>query len=589
MTTTDKLDSWANDLTSLGSTYDKATGVEFRKRLRLSQTQLSSLYEQHPLAAKVVDLIVDEAFRTPWKVVGEGIDSKAVDSWCDDLRIDEQLSIALKLSRLYGGALLALPTADGQDPSLPLRPGSPLFTPAAFDAYDCRPVTMDDGFGSSTYRQTLEYEIQSLTGQSIRVHRSRVIPFEPIPLPARESMHSLTLWGPSVLDRVYDDLSAWGAAKGHAASAMYVSSLLVLKLQGFREDRSSKGGPERMRQRLSDTKRSLDMLGIFGLDDEDDLSSVSMPMTGLHEIMDRLRDSVAASSEMPREILFNESPAGLAGGDLSGPQQLWYGRVETYRQKVINPALDRILSLLLRSKGVNVDEWTIEWAPLWTPSATSEATNAATWAAADQIYYNMGADPEKILSQRFVDGNKSHLHFEPDRPAEPLDLAAEGEVVEPVSTASSSPTPQDTAMNGAQITSMLEVLRMVNAGELTYDQGIGVLGSAFASLRGREASVLGPRPQTPPPSLAAEGDEPDPLNGPSDDPIPDDVMSPREAAAKYRVSTRTITRMMETAAIRYWGLGSHKRVSLADIAKAARAHENPIEEEADHGTSSSDA
>lgn len=582
MTVTDleKFDGWANDLTHLGSVRDKATHTSFRTRPRLSYAQLSALYQQHPLAARIVDLIVDEAFRTPWRVVGPGIDSKLVDTWCDDLRIDEQLSTAIRWSRLYGGAVLALPTADRRDPTTPLVPGSELFTPAPFDGIDARPLLLDDGFGSATYRKVVNYEIRSLMGSAVTVHHSRVIPFEPIPLPHRDAVTHSELWGPSVLERVYDDLAAWGSAKGHAISVMYVSSLLVLKLQGFREDRAAKGGPERMRQRLAQTRQALDMLGIAGLDDEDDLSTVSLATAGIHDLMDRLKDAAAAACECPREILFNEPPAGLAGGDISGGQELWFGRVATFREKVVNPALDRILELLFAWKGVQADEWTIEWAPLWTPSATSEATNAATWAATDQIYYNMGADPEQILKQRLVDGNRAALRFEGSAPADPLDLEAVAAEQQSTTSAPATETPADTAMNGAQIASLVDIAAKVKLGELSYDQGVGIIEAAFATLRGRGASILGPRPPEPVPGAGPVTpivEEADPLNGPSDDPIPPDVMSPREAAEKYRVSTRTITRMMETNAIRYWGLGAHKRVSLADIAKAARAHELPEE------------
>lgn len=54
---------------------------------------------------------------------------------------------------------------------------------------------------------------------------------------------------------------------------------------------------------------------------------------------------------------------------------------------------------------------------------------------------------------------------------------------------------------------------------------------------------------------------------PSPDPPPGDLLSPRDAAAQYGVPTRTITRMIETGAP---VLGSHKRVSAAEVAALAR-------------------
>jgi len=135
-------------------------------------------------------------------------------------------------------------------------------------------------------------------------------------------------------------------------------------------------------------------------------------------------------------------------------------------------------------------------------------------------------------------------------------------------------------MNGAQIASMLEIVNSVNSGVLTYEQGIGVLGVAFASLRGRESSVLGPRPAVAPvnpnlpPPVAAVGDEPGAALAPppSTGPMPDDLVPVREAAEKFRVPTRTITLAIQREQLGYWGLGTHKMVSLAEVAELATAH-----------------
>lgn len=580
--TDDRYDGWVNDLTALGSIRDKSTGMGFRQRARLDASTLNSLYEQHAIAARIVDLPVDEAFRTGWTIkdIDADVDVSMVHTWIDDLNFVPRLKQALKWSRLYGAAVLALPTSD-PNPALPLRPGSPMFTPVPFSAQYVTPREYDDGFGSATYRQVLQYELSTIGGKQICVHHSRVLKFEPIELPPEVAHTRQSMWGPSVLDRVFDDLSAWGAARGHAINIMYVASLLYLKLQGFREDRSRKGGPERMRQRLAECKQSLDQLGIFGLDIGDDLGSLSMSTGTTHELMDRLRDAVAAASDMPREIIFNESPSGLNAGELSGPQEIWFGKVEAYRKSVITPAIDKYLELLFAWKGIVTKEWQIEWDPLWVPSSTTRADVAVKWAGVDNIYYQMGLDPETILHQRFVDGNDSYLHMTAPSAVEPLDIESEMAAQQAgAAPVDAGLTPADTALNGEQISGVLEILKSVKSGEITYDQGIGALGLAFPTTRGREAAILGPRPAEPDPAEVAAA-EADPLNGPSDDPIPADVVSPREAADKYRVSTRTITRMMETAAIRYWGLGAHKRVSLSDIAKAARSHEQPATEEPD--------
>ncbi len=120
----------------------------------------------------------------------------------------------------------------------------------------------------------------------------------------------------------------------------------------------------------------------------------------------------------------------------------------------------------------------------------------------------------------------------------------------------------------------------MNTGAITYAQATGAIGVAFPTMRGREASVLGPMPAqpivpvaAPVPQANASGVAPPPS---SNAPMPGDAKPVREAAAMYGVSTRTITRLIDKGLLGYWGFGTHKIVSLAELATAAKAHESEV-------------
>lgn len=607
----ERLDDWTNVFQDKRGR-DKSEGLSFLARVSLDRTQLSALYSQNAIAARIVDKIADDSMRAGYKITAEGVDHVALESQLDDIGIDAAVKQADKWSRLYGGALLVMPTTDYDPitgeillPHLPMGKVVQMFRPFVVPCWQAQPLQWDDTFGSPTYHKVLSYQISGNSGQTLRLHHTRCIPFEPIKLdPDTLRLYSLTGWGPSVLDRCFAPLARYGASLKHGTNMMYVASIMWLKLKGYREEYKKKDGREILAQYTADLFNVLDSRGLLVIGEGDEAGSTSLNASGTSDIIDRNRDDLAASQEMPREILFNESPpAGLNNGDMSGPQALWYGTCESHQEQDLTPVYDRFLEKFFEAKRMNVPEWEQEWAPLWVKSEDGQADTATKWAGVDKAYFDMGADGEEIIRQRLVEGATGQLQFntataENGTPLDlsPDDLAASEAAAAPAAAGPAAPTPADEALTGVQITSAMLIQEKLNSGLISYAQAIGVVGLSFPKLRGSESSLLGPPPAdanatpgiavAPPPAAAATGAAPgadedalehDPMNGPSDDPIPADVMSPKEAATKYRVPTRTINRMIESNAIRYWGLPPHVRVSLADIAKAARAHEGAKE------------
>lgn len=421
-----RVDDWSNTMTSLGSVRDKATGVTFSRRPRLSRDTLEAAYEQEPIVARVVDRLPDDALRNGWEITGldVDVDMDYLRSKIEDAGINQALLQAAKWSRLYGGALLCLPTG-GSSPDKPLNLTSieGLYQPVVVSAYDARPVDMDATFGSPTFRKVLSYDIDNIDGSTIRIHHSRCIPFEPIQLPYEALLRSPTGWGPSVIDRIWDALSKEGAARAHAVSMTYISSLLYIQMDGFRAAHQTDKGREQIRDLLLNTRKGLDSLGILGLDKEDAIGNVSLSISGVTDVIDRTTSALAAAADMPKEILFNESPAGLNAGQLTGPQELWFAHVAAYQKTVLTNALNKMLEICFAAWGIPAREWTIEWNPLWVKSDADQAALQLQQAQADQIYFAMGAvSAEEVRAHRLEKGLGGALEV-PDIAPEPLDVS----------------------------------------------------------------------------------------------------------------------------------------------------------------------
>lgn len=444
-----RLDDWANDLATLGSIRDKATGLKFQRRSRLQREELEALYEQGPIPARVVDKLPFEAFREGWaldkiKTTNDSeIDVPALmERLQAELLVDERFAQASRWSRLYGGNLMTLPIVDGRKPSEPidLVNAQLIFPPNNIVADDAPPLTYDSAFGSPTYRQILSYQVAGLntTAALLDVHHSRTIAFEPIELPLEARLRSFSNngWGPSVLDRLFDDLGKEGSTRSHAVSMLYLASILVVKLEGLRAALKTKGGKEDVRKILDSMRSNMDVLGLLGLDKADEIITVQHTITGIDKLITVMRNALAAAADMPREILFNESPEGLSAGELSGPQEIWFATVRAYQKDVLTPALRRFLEIVFVIWNVPIASFQIKWAPLFVKSEETTAETAKKNAEADAIYMAAGVvTPEQVRKHRFVDGRMDPLEITVEE--------ADAMAVEQAATLAAAPAPPD--------------------------------------------------------------------------------------------------------------------------------------------------
>lgn len=605
----ERFDDWANPAVGFGTSGDKHSGTTFRRRSRLHRQTLTAMYEQSPIVARVVDKIADDAFRPgpggarPWSLTGlpRGVDTDALMRATDALAIDASLMKVIKWGNLYGGALGMLPVLDGG-----LRPDQPLdpqrvrafFPLQVVTAHDAIPFEIDAGFGSPTYLQVLSYDVTGMHTLPVRVHHSRAVRYEPIPLPYEAMIASTTRWGPGVVERLFDDLAKDGAAPAHALSMMYVASVLYAKLDGYRAKALTKNGKHKVREILAEMRRQLDALGILGLDKGDEIGNLNLSIAGAHEIIDRMRARLASASPMPREILFNEAPTGLRGGELSGAQDLWYGTVGTFRRQTVTPMIRRILEIAFAAWGLPADlTWDIEWSPLWVPRPEDQAAAYKTTAEGDAIYMDRGVYSDGEVRRHRSQGLEGPVDV--DEPDEVPSLAITAEDVAAAEAAEGGQRPQpqpqpaegpkvaDEAMNGAQWAQVVAIGEKVTAGLVTRDQGAAMIRAGAPSLPvDLVGAIVGP-PQLAapaPPSLPgappASGVEPQADAAPEVEPAPSDLVPPRRAADIWSIPTRQITLAIERGpdsvdgsgrpnGLRHWRIGSHKRVSLADVARLA--------------------
>jgi phage-related protein (TIGR01555 family) len=509
-----RIDGWQNAVGGLGSQQDKHLGLTFAARASLTRAELDALYRQNAIVARVVDRIVDDALRTGWELTDVKdaagneikVDAKTLQSWLSDLRVDQTLKTAGKWSRLYGGALVVLPLVDQKDPTEPATKGAPMLPLVVLSGDKALPLWQDAGIFSPTYGRILEWDLQGIAGAAVRVHHSRVIPMEAVKLPIhvlQESPNSAALgWGPSVVERMFDDLGRDGAAASHAVSMMYTASLLWLKIKNYAVDRSAANGRVRMQERAADMQAALNAFSLLMMDTEDELGSTSLAATGAGDLMDRTRQRLAAATEYPKEILFNEVQGGLNAGELSGPQEIYFAAVDHWRNEMLTPVLDVILEWVFAWKGIAAASWCVEWNPLWTKSEAAIADVHLKNAQADTAYEAMGAvTAEEIRSVRFMLGDSGGIEVAAPLPVEPLPLEPAAPAVDEVPQGPDVPQPDDAVTIQAAAARLglptASISAAIRRGELRY-WGIGarkvVSLSELASLLRKHETPVEPAP-----------------------------------------------------------------------------------------------
>lgn len=418
-----KMDDYANIMTGLAGPPDKSSYTRFQRQPRLERAELESLYEQDAIAARIVDRIVDDSFRTKWSATGSdvNIENPKLESAMDDLGVNAKLSQAWREGRLYGGALAVLSVADGRPLDQPLD----LQAAVRITAINVvpSPFLIPEGWGNSSIFPFANPECYNFLvpvpkmGEgpsqqfSARVHHSRVIRFDGIDLsPFR--MATYNGWAPSLLQRVYREISQLGEAMGYARAILHDISTEVIYFDGLREKLC--GGPsarEEISRMIEEMRMLKDNLHLWALDANDKVDERKRTVTGISDLIERFISALVRATDMPRTVLLGEQPGGQ-NASADSEIRSWYDFVDSERKKRINPAINKILDIYFKCQknlGQEVpSRWVIAWEPLWQPTTAEISTTQKMEAETAKIYLEAGvvnSDEirKKLVSAGYID------------------------------------------------------------------------------------------------------------------------------------------------------------------------------------------
>ena len=467
------------------------------------------------------------------------------------LEIFSSLQDGLKWGSLYGGAIGVI-VIEGQDLSTPLnvdtvakgqfkgisifdrwqvnpdlqrliKSGPKMGLPAFYTIVTGTTYNPDD-LGDDNKRNNLK--------QGSLVHHSRVIRFTGVKLPYWQAVTN-QMWGMSVIERVFDRLISFDTATLSAANLVNYAHLRTVRINNLRETMVQGGDAEEAMIRSFEYMRMFqNNEGITLLDKEDEYSSNSYTFAGLSDVLLNFGQQLAGGSEIPLVRLFGQSPAGLSSTGESDLRN-YYDNINSKQERDLREPMQTILNVAYRSmfsKTLPTD-FNFSFTALWQMTAVDKATIGETITRSIISAYEAGALSfaaclKELRHASKVTGLFSNITDEDIEAAEEanppdaefdvenetFNMGKQGlEVSETLlekikkkfgkgkklKGKKTNPEKSDEAinpnesLNGAQVSSMLEIVSQVNAGTLPRETAVSIMATSFPISEQQASSILG--------------------------------------------------------------------------------------------------
>ena len=466
-------DTLTNLVANMNTGNDKRRHSTFTGRGRLDRTQLEAMYREDWIAGKIVDIIADEMTREWRKFIDKDLDSdqvEQIEKAENELGIKYMFNEAKKWARLYGGALIIMDIEGTGEPHEPLdlnkvKEGS-LKSLNVYDAENAQfhTVNQTDPFAENFLRP----ETYRLSRTPIEIHHTRVLRFDGQLLPLNELQRN-RYWHDSVLGRVYEALVNANIANDSSASLLFETNVDVIKIKDLMVMLSTPDGADILSERFFLAKMLKSNNNVTLLDAEEQIEKHNQTFAGVPEMMDRFMTILSAASDIPATRLFGKAPIGM---NATGESDLtnFYDHIKEKQEFEFRPLLKKFDDIFSRHLGIDPEDMDYVFNPLWQISDTEQSTIKLANAQADEIHERMGSvKVSTIAKQLQQEGTYSNITTE--------DIEEIEEFENPENEIGGGGS--EVSLNGAQVTSMVNVLQGVTEGTLTEEAAKGILSAAF--------------------------------------------------------------------------------------------------------------
>ena len=426
-----RVDGLVNALTGMGTSRDKSQYTGSTPIVFLTQEELENLYSEW-IPKRIVDIVAEQSTRKGFKVLfgGEGAAAEEVtgiEQVIEDLYILENLGLASKNARLFGGAVILLYINDGRPADQPVdyRNVRAIEGMEVLDRWQIAPMINEDSlydYSKATYYQIISGDLIRQP-QLVKIHKDRILRFDGEWLPYRIRQRNYG-WGMSTLQSVYDSFRFYSTGISSAATLLTEFDIFVHKLRGL-SSMLAAGKEKDVRDRLVLNDMSKSIYRGYAIDAEkEELEFISRNFSGVGEILEKLRIDIIGASQIPHTILFGESPGGL-GSTGRSEERDFAKHLGDYQSTHYKRPLQHLMKMIMLSKdgptqGKLPESWRIKFNDLFELNEREKADVRARVAAVDGRYIQLGVlHPQEVADARYGGSEWSmELTLDPSLPRE---------------------------------------------------------------------------------------------------------------------------------------------------------------------------
>jgi phage-related protein (TIGR01555 family) len=396
-----RADGLANALTGMGTRRDKSRHTTTQAIIFLTQEELENLYGDW-IPRRIVDIVAEQSTRKGFKVLFGGDGAKAeevvgIEQAIEDLYILEHFMLAAKNARLYGGSVILLYIDDGRAADQPVDKNNirSIEGMEVLDRWQIAPMINEDNlydYSKATYYQIISGDLIQQP-QLQKIHKDRILRFDGEWLPYRIRQRNYG-WGMSSLQAIYDSFRHYWTGLNSAATVLVEFDVFVHKLRGL-STMLAAGKESDVRQRLVLNDMSKSIYRGYVVDAErEELDYVTRNLSGIGDVLEKLRIDIIGASQIPHTILFGESPSGL-GATGRSEERDFAKYLGDYQVAHYKRPLQKLVEMLMLSKdgptkGKLPESWRIHFNDLFELNEREKADVRARVAAVDGRMLQLG-------------------------------------------------------------------------------------------------------------------------------------------------------------------------------------------------------
>lgn len=301
---------------------------------------LSEAYAEYGIVQTLVDQPVADAFRTGYIIKTDSLNDgqkKQLQYYIERNRINEVIMEGFNWSRLFGGGGIIINTDQKPDEPLDYKKitkDSPLEFIAA-DMWELyTDIPMWNPWENMDEAKTFNY-------YGLRLNRSRVLPIMGKKAPSF-IRHRLRGWGMSELERVVRSINSYLKNQDLIFELLDEAKIDVYQLNGFNTAMLTAQGTKVAERRVQTANTLKSYLNALVLDVNDKYDQKQLSFSGLSDILNQIRQGVAADLKMPLTKLFGVSAAGFNSGedDIENYNSMIESEVRSKAKNIVIPVLE---------------------------------------------------------------------------------------------------------------------------------------------------------------------------------------------------------------------------------------------------------